>query len=257
MKISISVFGWHGLTKLTNYYQEIQELETGKNQGKILFAGLEIAVRRSRRRSLGLTVTAAGQVVLAAPLGASPELLLQALTRHQAWMARKVAERREAWGRLPEGAVFFLGRAYRLTLRPEAAAPVEPGEEEIRVRASAAAAAWPLLQAWYRLEAERLIRERVTHYARSMGLKAPRLELREWKRRWGECRPQETLRFNWRLILVPLEALDYVVVHELAHLQEPGHSPRFWRRVAQVLPDCRERRSWLNRYGTPFLLWRL
>jgi len=225
------------------------------SQGQIAFAGLEVSVRWSRRRRIGLTVTGEGQVVLAAPRGASTAMLIQALTKHRRWLERKVAETREAWARLPEGAVFFQGQAYRLAVRPVAAVPVEPGEGEIRVRAATAAAAWPLLQAWYRREAETLIRERVSHYARSMGLKTPLMELREWKRRWGECRPQETLRFNWRLILLPPEALDYVVVHELAHLREPGHTPRFWQRVGQALPDYARRRKWLNHYGAPFLRW--
>ncbi len=227
-------------------------------QERILFAGLDVAVSRSRRRrSLGLTVTGEGQVIISAPLGASKDFLMQALTKHQAWIRRKVAERQESWARLQEGAVFFLGQAYRLTLLPEAAVPVEPGAAEIRVRAAAPAAAWPLLKAWYQQEADRIIRERVNHYACRNGLMVRRVELREWKRRWGECHPQEALRFNWRLILLPRKILDYVVVHELAHLVEPGHTARFWQRVARILPDYPERRGWLNRYGAPFLIWRL
>lgn len=227
-------------------------------QEKILFAGHEASIRWSRRRrTIGLTVTGEGKVVVAAPQGTPQARLIQALTRHRDWIARKVAERQESWARLQDGAVFFLGKPYRLTLLPEAAAPVELGDGEIRVKAAKEAAVWRRLQAWYYQEAERLIQERVHHYAREMGLQVRRVELREWKRRWGECHPREALRFNWRLILLPPEILDYVAVHELAHLQEPGHTPRFWQRVEQILPDWAERRRWLNYYGTPFLLWRL
>jgi predicted metal-dependent hydrolase len=227
-------------------------------QERLFFAGLEVSVRRSRRRrSLGLTVTAEGRVIVAAPQGASQDLLLQVLSKHQAWIKRKLAERAEAWARLPAGAVFFLGQAYRLALLPGAMAPVELAAGEIRVRGSSAAGAWTRLQDWYRQEADRLIRERVHHYARGQGLKVRRVELRAWRRRWGECQPQEALRFNWRLILLPPEILDYVVVHELAHLREPGHNPRFWHWVEETLPDYRQRRHWLNRSGTPFLLWSL
>ena len=229
-----------------------------KIQERLFFAGLDVSVRRSRRRrSLGLTVTGEGRVIMAAPLGASQELLLQVLSKHQAWIKRKLAESQEAWARLPAGAVFFLGRAYRLALLPGATAPVELAPGEIRVRGGSLAGAWTRLQAWYRQEADRIIRERVNHYARSLGLQVGRVELREWRRRWGECQPQEALRFNWRLILLPPEILDYVVVHELAHLREPGHNPRFWQGVEETLPDYRQRRHWLNRYGTPFLLWKL
>jgi predicted metal-dependent hydrolase len=232
-------------------------LQARNNREQISFAGGEVSVKWSRRRSIGLTVSAEGQVSISAPLGASKKMLLGILTKNQSWIKRKVAERLESWDRFQKGAVFYLGGTYRLTLDPEAAVPVALDPEEIRVRAAAADAAWPLLEAWYRGEAERLLRERVNHYARTMSLEVLRVELRQWKRRWGECRPREDLRFNWRLILLPPDLLDYVVVHELAHLREPGHTPNFWERVGQVLPDYRQRRLWLNRYGSPFLLWRL
>jgi predicted metal-dependent hydrolase len=228
------------------------------NREQIYFAGREVSIRRSRRRrTIGLTVTAAGEVVVAAPVGVSAATLRQALARHRAWLEEKLAARQDAWDRLPPGSVFLQGQAYRLALAPEAAAPVALAGREIRVRAASAAAAWPSLVAWYLRDADRVIRGRVAHYARLMDLKAVPVELKEWQRRWGECHPGKALRFNWRLILLPPEILDYVVVHELAHLIVPGHPPGFWRVVEQTLPDYRPRRQWLNRYGRPFLLWRL
>lgn len=229
-----------------------------KNQGRLFFAGQEVPIKWSRRRrTIGLTVTARGQVIISAPQGSSPDLLMKVLHRHRVWIARKVAAREESWSRLQEGAVYFLGQAYHLALDPAAQGPVALGPGEMRVRAATSAVAWPLLLAWYHQEAEWLIQERVEHFARAMDLKVRRVELRQWRRRWGECRPKEDLRFNWRLILVPPAVLDYVVVHELTHLKEPGHTPRFWQEVERVLPDYRERRKWLNRYGSPFLLWNL
>lgn len=234
------------------------DLGTEAMPERLRFEGLDVTVRRSRRRrSLGLTVTVEGRVIVAAPVRASRDLLLQVLLKHQDWIKRKVAASQDAWARLPQGAVFFLGRAYPLSLLAQGKTPVKLARAEMRVQAGTTAAAWPLLQAWYRREADRLIRERVQHFSRGLGPKALRVELREWKRRWGECHPQEALRFNWRLILLPPEILDYVVVHELAHLQEPSHNARFWQRVEQTLPDYRQRREWLNRFGSPFLLWSL
>lgn len=231
---------------------------TRDNQGQLNFAGRDVSIKWSRRRrTIGLTVTGEGRVVISARVGVSTAMLMQALTKHQAWIEGKLAARQEAWARLPQGSVFFKGQTYRLALVPEAAAPVALSGQEIQVRGATAAAAWPSLLAWYYREADRMMRARVDHYARAMGLEAVPVELREWKRRWGECHPRKALRFNWRLILLPPEVLDYVVVHELAHHREAGHSPSFWGVVAQTLPDYRQRRQWLNRYGTPFLLWRL
>ncbi len=84
-----------------------------------------------------------------------------------------------------------------------------------------------------------------------MGLAVPSLELRNWRRRWGECHLQGHLRFNWRLVLLSPDILDYLVVHELAHFIVPGHPPRFWREVEKYLGDFAARRRWLRVYGPP------
>jgi predicted metal-dependent hydrolase len=210
----------------------------------------------SRRRSIGIMVTTEGKVVVSLPRGAGRESLARALEKHGAWMARRVAERREAWGRLKEGEAYFLGQAYRLRAGggPPGAVCLKGGE--IRVALDDGAELWPQLSAWYREEALGRLRERVRHWGARMGLTPGPVALKEWKRRWGECHPDGKLRFNWRLILCPPAVIDYVVVHELAHLKVAGHSPRFWGQVATVLPDYAARRGWLNREGAPFLLWR-
>ena len=72
--------------------------------------------------------------------------------------------------------------------------------------------------------------------APALGVSCRRVEIRDQRTRWGSCSPRGTLSFNWRLVLAPFEVLDYVVVHELCHLREPNHSPRFWRLVATRRP---------------------
>jgi predicted metal-dependent hydrolase len=208
-----------------------------------------------RRRSIGLKVTTQGQVVVTLPRGTSQADLTRALEKHRAWIERRVAERTAAWGRLKEGEAYFLGQPLRLTALRGAPGSVSLNDNAIRVPIIDDADLWPRLTAWYREQALRLLQERVRHRGTQMGLKPGPVELKEWRRRWGECHPDGTLKFNWRLILCPPAVIDYVVVHELAHLKVPGHNPRFWGQVAKVLPDYAARRRWLNREGAPFLLW--
>jgi predicted metal-dependent hydrolase len=221
------------------------------------FDDLEIEYKFSRRRKhIGLMVTAVGKLVVTSPAGTSRDTIARALDHHRAWIARKTAARQAAWEPLKDGVAFFLGKPYRLRAVRAAAAPVELGREEMRVALAAAAQdPWKVLKSWYRLQAESLIRARVDYYGAQMRLTVGPVEMREWKRRWGECHPDGKLRFNWRLVMLPPEVVDYVVVHELAHLKVPGHNPRFWREVAAVLPDYAGRRQWLDHAGTPFLLW--
>ncbi len=218
---------------------------------------LEIEYKFSpRRKSIGLVVTAEGKLVVSAPRGTPKAHIARAVAQHRDWIEQKATERQEAWSRLKEGTVYFLGRPYRLAVANNGREPVVLKDGEIRVQPEAAGSLWPALRTWLSRRADDHIQARVAHYAPKMGVKARSAEMREWRGRWGECHPDQAhLRFNWRLIMLPPEIIDYVVAHELAHLVAPGHNPRFWGVVAAILPDYRARRQWLNRYGSPFLLW--
>ena len=158
---------------------------------------------------------------------------------------------------LKAGEAYLLGEAFQLTVLKGALGAVSLNGQEIRVPLPAGADLWSRLVGWYAERAYALLQERVGHFQAAMGLTSGPVELKAWKRRWGECHPDGVIKFNWRLILLPAKIIDYVVVHELAHLEVPGHNSRFWAVVAKVLPDYAKRRQWLNRFGTPFLLWRL
>jgi|UniRef100_A0A7C3V6F0 predicted metal-dependent hydrolase len=250
-----------------------------------------------RRRSVGLTITVTGELVVHAPKNLPRKALQEIVGKHQAWIARKQAERQAAWDRLEKGKVYYRGQALALKLSQSGPAGVhlrngalqvnlvpEPRsaktslQTEVRLIETAwrgnavppfsegglggigPEAAfrdpWPLLLCWYRRQAETILTEQVRQFAPRLGLAPPPLELRAWRRRWGECHPDGRLRFNWRLVLLPPESLDYLVVHELAHLLVPGHSRRFWQEVGKHLPDHADRRRWLRLYGSPFLVWR-
>jgi len=90
----------------------------------------------------------------------------------------------------------------------------------------------------------------------ALGVAYRRIEIRDQRTRWGSCSARGTLSFNWRLALAPYEVLDYVVVHELCHLRQPNHSPRFWELVAARRPHWREQRAWLRNHGAELLAFR-
>ncbi|MBP3926749.1 MAG: M48 family metallopeptidase [Clostridium sp.] len=89
-------------------------------------------------------------------------------------------------------------------------------------------------------------------FAAQMGVSYGRITVREQKTRWGSCSAKGNLNFNWKLVLMPEEVLDYVIVHELAHRREMNHSAAFWRVVGEVLPDYAVRRKWLKENGARY-----
>lgn len=102
---------------------------------------------------------------------------------------------------------------------------------------------------WLTTEARRELDHRVTFHATTLGLRARRITLRDQKSRWGSCSSGGCLSFSWRLVLAPSFVLDYVAAHEVAHLAEMNHGPRFWKLVAKVCPGMEEAKFWLRRNG--------
>ena len=109
-------------------------------------------------------------------------------------------------------------------------------------------------------EARAAARELVSTLARDeakhIGVRYHRIRIGGQRTRWGSCSSRGTLSFNWRLVLAPVEVLDYVVVHELCHLRVPNHSRRFWALVERHRPHWRDQRDWLRRHGGELLAFR-
>lgn len=107
------------------------------------------------------------------------------------------------------------------------------------------------LESWYKQQARKIILERVYLYSTRFGLRFNSVTVGKVAAttRWGSCSSDKNLNFNWKLIMAPLSVIDFVVVHELAHLSELNHSRSFWENVRKMLPLYREYRTWLKRNG--------
>ncbi len=220
--------------------------------------GLTFAIRWSARRAtVGITVARDGDLRVAAPRGTSPARVEKAIRTKLPWVRRKLAEfaemgppaepRRLVPGeRLP-----YLGRTYRLTLADAGGQPVRLTRGRFEMSHHLDGAAREAMLAWYARRARLRIGQRVAHFAPLLNVVPSAVVVRDLgRRRWGVCHTgTRVVSFHWELVLQPMRILDYVVVHELAHLLEPNHGPSFWRHVEEVLPDCKARRRWLSLHG--------
>ncbi len=105
------------------------------------------------------------------------------------------------------------------------------------------------LSEWLKREAEKDLREASARYAAAMNATVKRINVRDQKSRWGSCSSDGTLSYSWRLIMAPPMVLDYVAAHEVAHLREMNHGPRFWKLVLGHCPAAREAKNWLKKNG--------
>lgn len=229
--------------------------------------GPEIAVRvvrsAQRKRTIALQLAPDGRVTLRAPLGAKPARLKEVLRTKAAWLERRLSG---AWGEIPPpnpprefvaGETFhFLGRQHRLRLSTGAAVNSVQLEGEFLHLTSRNKRPLPRaeirarLKTWFIQQAQEFLPKRVERWTPKV---APRRELRvliaNQSRRWASCGKDGVLRFNWRLMGMPVSLIDYVVVHELCHLRNPDHSTAFWRKLAEIMPDRAARERQLYVWG--------
>lgn len=165
---------------------------------------------RSKRRTMALEITAAGEILVRCPQRCT-KAQIEAFVQSRADWLRKHLQKRAAQPKLPP-----------MTM------------EEVRALAQ---------------QALEVVPGRVAHYAPLVGVTYGRITIRNQRSRWGSCSSQGNLNFNCLLMLVPPEVLDYVVVHELCHRKEMNHSPKFWAEVARVLPDYHTPKKWLKDHG--------
>ncbi len=107
-----------------------------------------------------------------------------------------------------------------------------------------------LLERWYRGQAATILEGKARVFAAAFGVRYSRFSIRGQRTRWASCSHKGTLSFNWRLIMAPEAVVDYVVIHEVAHLKEMNHTRRFWGLVAERCPSWREHKRWLDDHGT-------
>lgn len=213
-------------------------------------------LKRSRRRSIGLRVDVDGLTVQA-PLSATQKRLDAVLRDKAGWVLGKLTQLRanlppeQEW---QDGAALpFLGGQLRLTLLVGPShAPFVCGDELVVgvLDEIDAARLQKMLVAWYQEQAMQCLRERVGLYVQRLDLAMPPFKLSNAATRWGSCNARGELRFNWRLIKAPLDEIDYVVAHELAHIKHLDHSAAFWRVVSVLYPEYQASRAALRKHGT-------
>ena len=134
----------------------------------------------------------------------------------------------------------------------------QPGRERVHRRGDEllvpARDARPALERWYRRAARAEIATRLDAATARAGSEYTGLTIRGQRTRWASCSENGQMSFNWRLLLAPEEVLDYVVEHEVCHLELMDHSPRFWALLESRVPDWREHARWLRRYGATLVL---
>jgi len=211
---------------------------------------LPAKIIRSRRRTISLEITKDAALIVRAPLRAPDSTITNLIREKQGWIEKKMAEIRSR--PVPQKKAFvngepflFLGKAYSLEILSGSDAGISLGEK-LYVGEHRLPEIRSLIQAWYAQKAKEILPARVAGYSAILDYLPKKIRISDTRRRWASCSTSGTLSFCWRLVLAPPEVIDYVIVHELVHMRQPDHSPRFWEKVRAAMPDYEMRKRWLR-----------
>ncbi|MEO3474979.1 SprT family zinc-dependent metalloprotease [Roseomonas sp. CAU 1739] len=209
--------------------------------------------RSARARRVSLRIDArAGEVVVTLPMRTARRAGMALLTTHAAWVMQRLTALSPAVELAPGAEVLIGGRPHVIRHDPDArggafidgATIIVSGRPEFLARR---------VKDFLRAEAKRRIATLVEGHAAALGVTVRALRLKDTQSRWGSCAPDGTLAFSWRLVMAPGWVLDYVVAHEVAHLRELNHSPRFWAHVETLTSHREAAQDWLRDNGPTLL----
>jgi predicted metal-dependent hydrolase len=210
-------------------------------------------VRRSARaRRIRVNVHAHSGVEVVLPSRAPERAAATAVSELRPWIERRLAEARETMAAVAEraGTLPYLDGTLRLI--------AEPGRSRVHRQGDRllvpAGDARPAIERFYRRAARAEIAPRLDAAAMRAGLSYSGLDIRAQRTRWASCSSNGRMSFNWRLLMAPERVLEYVVWHEICHLQVLDHSPRFWALLERYWPEWRDDRAWLTRHGATLVL---
>jgi predicted metal-dependent hydrolase len=216
-------------------------------------ASISYTVRRSQRaRRVRVNVHAHSGVEVVLPVRAPEREAAAAIVELRPWIERRLAEAREAMA-------LVAGRGDTLPYLDETLELVpDPGRSRAHRRGERLLVpdgdARPAIERYYRRAARDEIAPRLDAASAAAGLRYSGLDIRGQRTRWASCSARGRMSFNWRLLLAPERVLEYVVWHEVCHLEVLDHSPRFWGLLGRYWPSWREERAWLSANGATLVI---
>jgi predicted metal-dependent hydrolase len=208
-----------------------------------------IIVRSHKRSSVGIQVRPDGTVKVSIPFLYPKFLVSRLLKEKEQWIkeAQQSLKQRQTIEK-EKNTYLYLGKSYKFAVRSNQKELIEI-DDKLYFGNQNTTNRTTYLTSWYKQQARKIIVERVQHYAQEANLTYTSIALTSAETRWGSCSSNKTLNFNWKLIMAPIEVIDYVVAHELSHLTHLNHSRDFWEAVRKMYPLYREHRTWLKRNG--------
>jgi predicted metal-dependent hydrolase len=215
---------------------------------------IEYQIKYSKRKTLNISVERDRSIIVRAPHHLTMEKIDQVVQSKRQWIKEKL-NHAQKYPLLSSSKEFvsgetlmYLGKNYQLLVVDEDIEGIE-FDQRFKISKTNQSQANDLFKKWYLKEALQKIEPLATKYAKSLGVEYNQFKTSEMKYRWGSCTPSNNIIFNWRIIKAPMYVLEYLVAHELVHLLENNHTPRFWNILSIQVPSFEKAKNWLRENG--------
>lgn len=225
---------------------------------------VEFSITRRKRKTICIKIEEDGTVTVSAPLITSKEYILLVVKNRAQWIIEKQKEIKERENRKVKrdftkgSTLMYLGREYPLNLILDESRKnisIELSNEfKIYTNTTNVEELRLSLEKWYRAETLEIVSKRIEYYSCNFKDQVTQIRVKEQKRRWASCTGKNAILFNWRISMARADVIDYIVVHEMCHMDHRNHSKYFWERVLQIMPDYKEKHEWLKKNGTNLYL---
>jgi predicted metal-dependent hydrolase len=208
---------------------------------------------RSKRKTIAIIIHQDGRVIVRAPLKTPERLIRGFVERKSGWINEKKAQALQhpalPMRKFADGEKFLvLGRQIQMRLVEKQKAALTL-QSEFNLSRQALPQAAVVFEKWYKAYARQILDWRVQYFSALHAIPYEKIRISSARTRWGSCSSLGALSFTWRLVMAPLEVVDYVVIHELVHIKIKNHSTVFWDEVARLMPEYKKRKDWLKKNG--------
>lgn len=202
---------------------------------------------KTHRKTVYISITRQAEIVVRAPLHLTDRSISDIVNSKKEWIIRKLDGIKPSPKKLyiPGETFLFLGSDYTLRTTEEIK-NIEINGVFLEISENYIHKAKEILTGWYKKQAGLIIPERLSVLAAQNGFRYSSIKISSARKRWGSCGARGKLNFTWRLVMCPVEIIDYVIVHELSHIEICNHSQKFWDKVESIMPDYREKDRWLR-----------
>jgi len=219
--------------------------------------GFEFKIEKSKRYSkkVSLRIDKDGRVVLTFPWRISEKEALKLVRDNLQKIKASVQIFSEQFVYNGGDTLLYLGVPRKIVFDSSVLVPFSYNMDKFVLNPRYVDNVYVLARRWLVKKAEEYLPKRLMELAQKLGVRYKKVQVRDVRSRWGSCSSKGTISLNWRLIMAPIDVIDYVLIHELAHIVHPNHSKYFWRYVATFCPDYKLHRSWLRKNGQHLFNW--